>query len=550
MTQLNIEKPIDLLRRLPIDREVLLIAPAGCGKTQALATRAAALIQQGSVRSPRRLLALTYSNKARDNLRVRLRSELPASAQQLVQVSTLHGFAGRVTAAHGRCLGLDMTRTLPEQGALRRLRRDAGISYQNSDYVDGILTRHKRNAGIDDQALLDALADSGCREAVAYEQALRAEGRVDFDDMLRYGARLLKLERVARLYRQHFAGALVDEVQDLSLLQLEMIESIGERRVTYAGDPEQGIYAFAGAEPASIFRRLREREPELVPLTVSYRSSPAVLRAVNALASGTGAPVLTCHDSTKWAEDCAFASLVSTNEDAEARHLLRFIRDYMHGYPERSIGILTRGNRRLSYLLPVLTHAGLTFQDWSVPTHVPSVMALLRRHAAAACADPGSPTTHGERLVELCTADAALGDVTTHDEVRSAVDILLDQVTPGVPLSQVVARMPTPQQPDRPVAPGLHVLTGHAGKGQEFDLVIIVGLEDGKIPDFRATTSVAIAEERRVLHVMLSRAKHSLLITRIENETRTPRWVAPAKRSPWWDLLAEVATEIGARPAR
>ena len=58
--------------------------------------------------------------------------------------------------------------------------------------------------------------------------------------------------------------------------------------------------------------------------------------------------------------------------------------------------------------------------------------------------------------------------------------------------------------PDAAVAPGLHLLTGHEGKGQEFDCVIVVSLESGHIPDFRSTTDDALAEELRVLHVMVS----------------------------------------------
>ncbi|MDF3283822.1 3'-5' exonuclease [Gordonia sp. N1V] len=61
--------------------------------------------------------------------------------------------------------------------------------------------------------------------------------------------------------------------------------------------------------------------------------------------------------------------------------------------------------------------------------------------------------------------------------------------------------------------PGIHVLTGHIGKGQQFDWAIIIGAEDGAIPDFRAKTPELQAEEARVLSVMISRARHGAIIT-------------------------------------
>ncbi|MHA4893043.1 3'-5' exonuclease, partial [Enterococcus faecium] len=61
---------------------------------------------------------------------------------------------------------------------------------------------------------------------------------------------------------------------------------------------------------------------------------------------------------------------------------------------------------------------------------------------------------------------------------------------------------------------GVHLLTGHVGKGQQFDWVVIVGLEEGVIPDFRASSADEMAEEARVLSVMLSRARHGVIVGR------------------------------------
>ena len=74
--------------------------------------------------------------------------------------------------------------------------------------------------------------------------------------------------------------------------------------------------------------------------------------------------------------------------------------------------------------------------------------------------------------------------------------------------------------------PGIHLLTGHTGKGQQFDWVIVVGAEDGTMPDFRANTRETIAEEARVLSVMLSRARHGVVLSyalSVPDRAGTPR---------------------------
>lgn len=108
-------------------------------------------------------------------------------------------------------------------------------------------------------------------------------------------------------------------------------------------------------------------------------------------------------------------------------------------------------------------------------------------------------------------------------------------------VEEAVATCRQAQSPDKPVAPGVHLLNGHLGKGQEFDWVVVLGLEDGHIPDFRAPRHGEVREELQVLHVMVSRARHGLVLTRsaTTNTRYGPRTVA---ESPWLARLETVAT--------
>lgn len=78
--------------------------------------------------------------------------------------------------------------------------------------------------------------------------------------------------------------------------------------------------------------------------------------------------------------------------------------------------------------------------------------------------------------------------------------------------------------------PGVHLLTGHVGKGQQFDWVIVIGAEEGCIPDFRATTEDALAEEARVLSVMISRARHGAVVMRAQSVPAASSGVVYSKR--------------------
>jgi DNA helicase-2/ATP-dependent DNA helicase PcrA len=97
--------------------------------------------------------------------------------------------------------------------------------------------------------------------------------------------------------------------------------------------------------------------------------------------------------------------------------------------------------------------------------------------------------------------------------------------------------------PGQPVAPGLHLLTGHKGKGQEFDWVFVLGLEDGHIPDFRSATTKDVLEELAVLHVIVSRARYGVVLT-FSHHTPTKAVWRTAQPSPWLELLRSVATTV------
>lgn len=525
------------LADLPIGT-VLAIAPAGCGKTEALALRARAAIARGDVAAPRKILAVTYSNKAKANLAARMGSCVGPNWRARITVANLHGLAARIVKAHGEQIGVPTDITLPERPWIYRKHRELGISWKDpaaSDAFDAAL-RDAKNGPFTDDEVWDRLVATGNQQALGYETALRDDGRLDFDDVIRHAARLLDLDAVAVLYREHFALVLVDEVQDLSMLQLGMVEALGHGRVTYAGDPAQGIYTFAGAQPAQVFPAIEALSPATVELDVSYRSAPAVLRAVNAVADAMGATQLQCADPDAWPDDGHVTGFYHDNLDDEAATLVEAISGLLEDQLT-TVGVVFRRATRVAALRKRLAEADIGFEDWTRALHFPGTVALLHRWwpqaSKAAEDDPGRL----DELERLCRENLEADDADSLDELATAIDQLEQALADDMTLSQALASCRASADPDAPVAAGLHLLTGHKGKGQEFDSVFIVGMENGQIPDFRNSGPDHIDEELRVLHVMASRARYRLAFT----FSTTTTYGRTQDRSPWLHLLEQAA---------
>ena len=123
-----------------------------------------------------------------------------------------------------------------------------------------------------------------------------------------------------------------------------------------------------------------------------------------------------------------------------------------------------------------------------------------------------------------------------------ACDALREAVEAGAKLGDAVRSCREAPDPEAPVGLGFHVLSGHVGKGQEFDWVVVLGLEEGHVPDFRSTAEPELSEELRVLHVMLSRARYGLVVT-VVGATRTRYGWRETRPSRWYDRLAATATD-------
>lgn len=526
------------------DAHLLLIAPPGCGKTEVLAHRAAHQIN--SLERHQRVLALTFTKRARSNLEERLRTVLGhARTQRQIVVRNLHGFATQIVLAHGRTIGLDMeSLELPKTTTLRRAMLDAGGGPSMYD-AERILGDIKRSPLSDAEVLAAIQRHRPGHErelADKVERARQAANQLHYDDVLRHAQRLLRIPAVARIYQSHFGAVLVDEFQDLSMQQLDLALLSCTSRRTFAGDPLQGIYSWAGAEPAEVEAEIQKTCRQPIRLQESYRSSPKVLETVNSVSEqvnpGSG---LTSAQPERWLSGGCSAALILEDSTEEAALLKSLAAEILGCDPTASVGIIARAAWRREDIDKVfMGDIGFSVRRWDLAIDDPGIVALIQATVAGL---PSGASIEEARLAVLDAADPA--DIDARELIDDAFDTLEQSDAANARAAVRSIRVSDPKQA---VGPGVHLLNAHTGKGQQFDWVFVLGLEEGHLPGKRNNQGAALAEEQRVLMVMLSRARHGLIVTR----TRTTHgWYGPrpVKESRWWSgIRAEFKSpeEVGA----
>ena len=498
---------------------LLIIAPAGCGKTETLALRVKGLLDQQAVKAPQRILVTTFTNRARDNMYDRLSHYLtPREMREAVTVCNFHGLSARIIQAHSNVIGLDPKRlTIPQNDWVGERCSALKLKGRTNDVKSDISSAKRR--ALNDEQVLAELQRSGNQYASMIEEQRQAESRLTYDDLPRLAELILANDEVAALYRQHFGAIIVDEFQDLTPQQLRVVQRIGYKKTTYAGDLAQGIYAFAGAQPEYVKKELEIECSETIEFAESFRSSPAVLTAVNSLNSLTGGQVLTAAALDSWPSGglAAYRQFDRVQEEAKyIKNLCSWILSEGRA-PQQRIGISARLKRRRQLVDEMIAASGLPYCIWDDGVLDKSIAQKIRS------------MLRGLSLSEFHSADDPLAflrqavafdneqDPDERTALSSAVDWCLDLLQKDLNPDTIQRRIQIGDNDSLITRAGVHLLTGHAGKGQQFDWMVVIGLEEDYLPSYQAIqtgdNSAMMGEEARTLAVMLSRARHGVLVT-------------------------------------
>jgi superfamily I DNA/RNA helicase len=276
------------------DGPLLVLAGAGSGKTRVITERIARLIRSRAV-PPETILAVSFTNKAANEMQERLARLIGPEAAGRVWLSTFHSFGVRFLREEIAALGygkrfaifdqgdsLGLVRNIVHRGADRRLDAAAVLAR-----ISLWKNRFLEPEGIPESDFeYDLVAKTTYRE---YEATMRNMRAVDFDDLVLHPVRILAGSSKRRdKWRARFAHVLVDEFQDTNRSQLELVRLLtGEgANICVVGDDDQSIYGWRGAEVGNILEfETIFPGAAVVKLEQNYRSSPEILTVANAVIS-------------------------------------------------------------------------------------------------------------------------------------------------------------------------------------------------------------------------------------------------------------------------
>jgi superfamily I DNA/RNA helicase len=486
------------------DGPLLVVAPAGSGKTTTLVARVAWLVDGGV--DPGSITVVAFNKRAAEELTERLDAALaPLGFDGAARVRTFHALGREILVDAGVSIDplIDRDELLhslfPASSAAERGRLDLAFSRLKLD-----LRVTADDVARDPEPGPVALA------FLAYEGAIRESGGVDFDDLVVRAVRCMMADpALLARWRAKTATLLVDEVQDVDRLQLDLafLLAAPANNVCLVGDDDQSIYGWRLADVRRILD-LAERLPGLrrVDLEVNYRCPrPVVERAVR----------LVEHNEER------FAKRIRADPSADGRLILapdaadetvRLARA-VAAWPEdgSTRAVLARTNRELLPAVAVAVELGLPFRAPRIelPVESPIVNRLLERAESAAGPDNavlialGRARGQASDPVEDAIAAALLGWGAAYPSLEML----------RVAIADVRRRLAELRRDDAM----LTLATAHSTKGLEFDHVIVVGMEAGRFPSARAVAQAddparAYEEERRLAYVAWTRARRSLTL--------------------------------------
>ncbi len=274
---------------------VLVLAGAGSGKTKALVTRAAYLLQTRAIR-PGELLAFTFTNKAAREMCERM-EKLTGFSVRNMWVGTFHSICLRILHREVKYLPFDSQFIIyddaDQQTLLKRILKEMGLG-KDKEYHPRAVAAEIGKCKNQLMTPEDYLQEIGTewentvgRIYAAYQQRLLAANALDFDDLIMYTLRLFeKHPEVLAKYQQRFRYIMVDEYQDTNYSQYYLIRLLaeGSRNICAVGDPDQSIYGWRGADIGNILNFERDyKDCRLIKLEQNYRSTKNILDAANSV---------------------------------------------------------------------------------------------------------------------------------------------------------------------------------------------------------------------------------------------------------------------------
>ena len=290
------------------EKNLLVLAPAGTGKTKVIAMRVARLIE--SKMEPNKLLCMTFTNKAAKEMKERIIFYLPQEGKQIL-VKTFHSFCYYLICHEKEnshfsfpCTIMDEADTL---SIVEKILQQNGLD-DDALYYPSLLSfienvkRHALNFPLEERYRWNEIIKDyfeghqgefqkkdrfilkyGLRLFNTYTRYLKENNCIDFMDLVMEAKYLLEQEEIAKKWQSYFKVIQVDEMQDTSIREYEILKILAkDAKLSLYGDFNQTIYEWRGSNPESMIQAYRkDYAPEEVHLVINYRSTQTLLNAAN-----------------------------------------------------------------------------------------------------------------------------------------------------------------------------------------------------------------------------------------------------------------------------
>jgi len=551
------ELPLDEEQRSAVEAvepAIAVLAGPGSGKTRVLSYRARHLLQAAN--RPVKALLLTFTNKAAAEMKARSLDVATVTSDR-IWAGTFHSFGMRLLRSHGDLVGVNREFEIPEDDEQTEIAELAARAAGTSNRARRWSYLRLRRYEVHDAEVL--------RWVEAYESLKRQHSVLDFDDLIVLTADLLEQQpNLAEAYGTQYQHLLVDEFQDTNAAQFAIVHSLSQwtRTISVFADDDQAIYQFAGAEARNVRRFIGELAAKEYPLTTNYRCRAAIVEVANRLIAadgqGSGRQMRTSLSGG------LVRSLVFPTIEAEATGLAEEIEAFIRsGVEPADMAVLARARFRLQPLLNELERRQLPITNWlGAAYHSEERIALgvclsitqgkltdrqakrlfqffqveeVEERAPLALFETFRHRAGWSELLELRDLVWAGADlqvivekardavVSIRTDLRAGMSRLVDAVggftryDPDFSLSHLQAELTLGSVGGAPTkGGGVKVATLQATKGLQWSHVYILGLEEGRLPDFHAETDEQIREERRICFVGVCRAEDNLSLTRTQ----------------------------------
>ncbi|MBE7495271.1 MAG: UvrD-helicase domain-containing protein [Verrucomicrobiaceae bacterium] len=266
---------------------LLILAGAGTGKTRVITARIAHMVNEGI--EPRHILAVTFTNKAANEMRERVKGMVRDGLGKKIVVGTFHAFCARLLREFAEHVGYKKNFVIysqsEQESLIKQVLKELLTAEESLDA--GVMLSRISKAKNDGASLGNAEESTDAAIMERYQNEMRARNVMDFDDLLLLGVQLLeKTAEVRAQVQARHRFVMVDEFQDTNSLQMRLLKALVPPpfNVCVVGDDDQSIYGWRGAEITNItqFENFFPN-PHVVKLEENYRSTTPILHTANSL---------------------------------------------------------------------------------------------------------------------------------------------------------------------------------------------------------------------------------------------------------------------------